>query len=67
MSLRARDGMPSSEAQAGFSKLGAEHAQWVLAQAAIEGLEDLAAGRMLDEAELDEALAGTLSRQPRQP
>jgi predicted transcriptional regulator len=29
----------------------------VLAQAAIEGLEDLAAGRVVDEAELERALA----------
>ncbi|MFN3415558.1 MAG: hypothetical protein ACK4ZD_04505 [Caldimonas sp.] len=37
--------------------LEAEHAGLVLVQAALEGLEDLAAGRVLDEAALDQALA----------
>jgi PHD/YefM family antitoxin component YafN of YafNO toxin-antitoxin module len=42
-----------------YHALEAEHAGLVLAQAALEGLEDLAAGRVLDEAELDAALAVT--------
>jgi hypothetical protein len=40
-----------------YHALEAEHAGLVLVQAALEGLEDLAAGRVLDEAELDLALA----------
>lgn len=40
-----------------YHALEAEHAGLVLAHAAIEGLEDAAAGRVLDEAELDRALA----------
>jgi PHD/YefM family antitoxin component YafN of YafNO toxin-antitoxin module len=40
-----------------YHALEAEHAGLVLVQAALEGLEDLAAGRMLDEAALDQALA----------
>jgi len=40
-----------------YHALEAEHAGLVLVQGALEGLEDLAAGRMLDEAELDEALS----------
>jgi prevent-host-death family protein len=40
-----------------YHALEAEHAGLVLAQAAIEGLEDLAAGRVVDEAELEWALA----------
>jgi predicted transcriptional regulator len=34
----------------------AEHERLMLVQAALEGLEDVAAGRVLDEAELDQAL-----------
>jgi len=44
--------------------LEAEHAGLVLAQGALEGLEDLAAGRVMDEAELDRALSVAPS-QPR--
>jgi PHD/YefM family antitoxin component YafN of YafNO toxin-antitoxin module len=40
-----------------YHALEAEHAGLVLVQAALEGLEDVAAGRVLDEAELDRALA----------
>lgn len=40
-----------------YHALEAEHAGLVLLQAAVEGLEDLAAGRVMDEAELDRALA----------
>ena len=39
--------------------LEAEHAVLVLVQGALEGLEDLAAGRVLSEEELDQALAGS--------
>jgi PHD/YefM family antitoxin component YafN of YafNO toxin-antitoxin module len=42
-----------------YHALEAEHAGLVLVQAALEGLEDLAAGRVLDEAELDRALSAT--------
>jgi len=41
-----------------YHALEAEHAGLVLVQAALEGLEDVTAGRLLDEAELDGALAG---------
>jgi PHD/YefM family antitoxin component YafN of YafNO toxin-antitoxin module len=40
-----------------YHALEAEHAGLVLAQAAVEGLEDLAAGRVVDEAKLDRALS----------
>lgn len=40
-----------------YHALETEHAGLVLVQAALEGLEDLAAGRMLEEADLDRALA----------
>lgn len=40
-----------------YHALEAEHAGLVLVQGAIDGLEDLAAGRVLNEAELDRALA----------
>jgi PHD/YefM family antitoxin component YafN of YafNO toxin-antitoxin module len=40
-----------------YHALEAEHAGLILVQAALEGLEDLAAGRVLDEAELDRALS----------
>lgn len=47
--------------------LEAEHAGLVLVQAALEGLEDLAAGRVLGEAELDRALsAAPVKRSRRQ-
>jgi len=42
-----------------YHALEVEHAGLVLAQGAIEGLEDLAAGRVLDEADLDRALSAT--------
>ena len=42
--------------------LEAEHAGQVLVQDALESLEDLAAGRVLDEAELDGALSVAPSR-----
>jgi predicted transcriptional regulator len=38
-------------------ELQLEQARLVLLQAAIQGLEDIAAGRVLDEMELDEALS----------
>jgi PHD/YefM family antitoxin component YafN of YafNO toxin-antitoxin module len=41
-----------------YHALEAEHAGLVLVAGALEGLEDLAAGHVLDEAELDEALSG---------
>jgi prevent-host-death family protein len=40
-----------------YHALEAEHAGLVLVQSALEGLEDLAAGHVLDEAELDRALS----------
>lgn len=40
----------------------AEYAALVLAQDAIDALEDLAAGRVLDEAELDRALQRAVER-----
>lgn len=40
-----------------YHALEAEHGSLVLAQAAVEGLTDLAAGRVLSEAQLDHALA----------
>lgn len=46
-----------------YHALEAEHAGLVLVQGALEGLEDLAAGRLLGEAEVDEAL----SRSPVRP
>ena len=47
-----------------YHALEAEHAGLVLVQAALEGLEDVAAGEVLDEAELDRALAAA-ERAPR--
>lgn len=46
-----------------YHALEAEHAGLVLVQGALEGLEDLATGRLLGEAEVDEAL----SRSPVRP
>ncbi|TWO71135.1 type II toxin-antitoxin system Phd/YefM family antitoxin [Caenimonas sedimenti] len=40
-----------------YHALEAEHAGLVLVQGALEGLEDIAAGRVLNEAELDRAVA----------
>lgn len=40
-----------------YHALEAEHAGLVLVQGALEGLEDLAAGRVLSEEELDQTLA----------
>lgn len=40
-----------------YHALEAEHAGLVLVQGALEGLEDLASGRVLDETALDQALA----------
>lgn len=45
-----------------YHALEAQHAELVLVQGALEGLEDLAAGRVLDEAELDRALASAPNR-----
>lgn len=42
-----------------YHALEAEHSGLVLVQAALEGLEDLAAGRLLDDSELDQALSMT--------
>lgn len=41
-----------------YHALEAEHGSLVLAQAAVDGLTDLATGRVLSEAQLDNALAG---------
>jgi PHD/YefM family antitoxin component YafN of YafNO toxin-antitoxin module len=40
-----------------YHALEAEHAGLLLVQGALEGLEDLEAGRVLEEADLDQALA----------
>ena len=48
-----------------YHALEAEHAGLVLVQSALEGLEDLAAGRVLSEAELDRALSITPARSRR--
>jgi hypothetical protein len=45
-----------------YHALEAEHAGLVLLQGALEGLEDLDAGRVLDEAALDRALSSTRAR-----
>lgn len=45
-----------------YHALEAEHAGLVLVQGALEGLEDLAAGRVLNEAELDQAICATSVR-----
>jgi len=39
-----------------YHALEAEHAHWLLAQAALEGLDDLQQGRVLDEAQWLEAV-----------
>ncbi len=50
-----------------YHALEVEHAGLVLVQAALEGLEDVVAGRVLDEAELDKLLkpAGAKARKRR--
>jgi len=45
-----------------YHALEVEHAGLVLVQGALEGLEDFAAGRVLDEAELDRTLATAPTR-----
>ena len=45
--------------------LETEHAGCVLAQAALEGLEDLAAGRVLDEGKLDRAIPAAPTQPPK--
>lgn len=45
-----------------YHALEAEHAGLVLVQGALEGLEDLAAGRLLNEAELGQAISATSVR-----
>jgi hypothetical protein len=63
MVLRAGDQVPFNEAQGRHGELANDHAPDVeqaalmLVQSALEGLEDLAADRVLDEAELDRALS----------
>jgi PHD/YefM family antitoxin component YafN of YafNO toxin-antitoxin module len=47
-----------------YHALEAEHAGLVLVQGALEGLEDLASGRILSEDELDQALALPPARKP---
>ena len=47
-----------------YHALEAEHAGLVLVQGALEGLEDLAAGRIVSEEELDQALALPPVRKP---
>lgn len=48
-----------------YHALEAEHAGLVLAQAAVEGLEDVAAGRLLTETELDQLLSSGAKRKMR--
>ncbi|HSX92189.1 MAG TPA: type II toxin-antitoxin system Phd/YefM family antitoxin [Hydrogenophaga sp.] len=45
-----------------YHALEAEHAGLVLVQSALQGLEDLAAGRVMDESELDRALSARPAR-----
>jgi prevent-host-death family protein len=45
-----------------YHALEAEHAGLVLVQSALEGLEDLAAGHVLDDIELDRALSPTRAK-----
>ena len=45
-----------------YHALEAEHAGLVLVHAALEGLEDLATGHVLNEAELDRALSATSAK-----
>ncbi len=45
-----------------YHALEVEHAGLVLVQAAIEGLEDLAAGRVMDEDALDKSLSAAPAR-----
>jgi hypothetical protein len=45
-----------------YHALEAEHAGLLLVQGALEGLEDLEAGRVLEEADLDQALALTRAK-----
>lgn len=47
-----------------YHALEAEHAGLVLVQGALDGLEDLAAGRILSEEELDQVLALAPARKP---
>jgi hypothetical protein len=61
MSLRTSDVAPISETPDRLTEL-AEHAGLVLVQGAIDGLEDVAVGRVLDEGELDKALADVPAR-----
>jgi PHD/YefM family antitoxin component YafN of YafNO toxin-antitoxin module len=49
-----------------YHALEAEHAGLVLVQGALEGLEDLAAGRILSEDELDQALELPPARKSKQ-
>lgn len=81
MSLRASDAVPSSEARDRLLEVAedearkldyydaheSEHAGPVLVQSALEGLEDVAAGRVLDEAELDQLLPPLLPRLTSRP
>ena len=45
-----------------YHALEAEHAGLVLVQGVLEGLEDLAAGRLLEDSELDQALSMSRSK-----
>lgn len=45
-----------------FQALEAEHAGLILAQGAVDGLEDITAGRVVDEAALDRALSARCSK-----
>ncbi len=64
MSSPSTDRASDSEAQDRLTML-AEHAALVLAAAALDGLADVAAGHLLNDCELDQALAGASPRPER--
>ncbi|WP_271007427.1 hypothetical protein [Paucibacter sp. B51] len=63
MNSRPNDGAPSSENPDQLNELS-ERAALALAHAALEGLVDMTKGRLLEDSELDQALA-VVSPQPR--
>lgn len=63
MNSRPNDVAPSSEGPDQLNELS-ERAALVLAHAALEGLVDMTEGRLLEDSELDQALA-VVSPQPR--
>lgn len=63
MSSLPTDGAPGSEGKDCPTEFS-DHAALVLAHAALEGLVDMTKGRLLEDSELDQALA-VVSPQPR--